>query len=74
LAVNPTAPTTQQYLPDDGQGHISTVTGTDQTVACTVRFDPWGTPLSPQGTNPCNCVYSYLSSPNANKIDPQGGP
>jgi RHS repeat-associated protein len=46
-----------QYLTDDGKGSISTVTtgGTSQAMACTVRFDSFGTPIGAlSATNPCN--------------------
>jgi RHS repeat-associated protein len=44
-----------QYLTDDGKGNISTVTASSQAVACTVRLDPFGTPIGAAGaTNPCN--------------------
>ncbi len=48
-------PMTVQYLADDGFGNISTVTGTDGSVACTARFDAFGLPEGAlTTTNPCN--------------------
>jgi RHS repeat-associated protein len=39
---------------DDGRGNISTVTTSTGALACTVRYDPWGSPLSAQSPqNPC---------------------
>ena len=43
------------YLTDDGHGNIATATTGAQAVACTVRFDAYGIPISPaSSTNPCN--------------------
>jgi RHS repeat-associated protein len=55
VTVNPAAPTSQEYLTDDGQGSIATTTSTGQAVACTARYDPWGTALGSQSQiNACN--------------------
>jgi RHS repeat-associated protein len=44
-----------QFLTDDGHGNLSTATDGTQLVQCTVRYDPFGTPIRPQSaTNPCN--------------------
>ena len=44
-----------QFLTDDGHGNIAATTSVGQSVSCTVRYDPFGNPISPQGTaNPCN--------------------
>lgn len=46
---------TKHFLADDGQGNISLATTTSGTVACTARFDPFGSPASPlTSENPCN--------------------
>jgi RHS repeat-associated protein len=48
---------TLQLLTDDGGGNVSTALTTTGGVACTVRYDPFGDPLSAQGGedgNPCN--------------------
>ena len=47
------------YLTGDGRGNVSTVTDGAPTaaasVSCTVRYDPYGTPISAQSPeNPCN--------------------
>ncbi len=45
---------TPEYLTDDGHGNIANVTGNTQAVTCSVQYDPWGNPISGQGTgNPC---------------------
>ncbi len=45
---------TPEYLTDDGHGNIASVTGNTQAVTCSVQYDPWGNPISGQGTgNPC---------------------
>ena len=44
-----------QYLTGDGHGNLTTATNTNTTVACTVRYDAFGTPLSPISEgNACN--------------------
>jgi RHS repeat-associated protein len=44
-----------EHLSDDGFGNVATVTSTAASVTCTVRYDPFGTPVGPQATdNPCN--------------------
>ena len=53
--TNETGTSTAQYLSDDGAQNIATVTSTAQTLACTLRYDPFGAPLSPQSaSNPCS--------------------
>ena len=55
LSVNPTSPSAHHYLSDDGHGDIASATTTSASVACSVRFDPFGSPIAGQsGTNPCN--------------------
>jgi len=44
-----------QYLGSDGHGNVTALTSATQAVSCTVRFDPYGTPVSPGSVaNPCN--------------------
>jgi RHS repeat-associated protein len=44
-----------QFLSDDGQGNLTTITTTNAALACSVRYDPWGTPLGAQSpANPCD--------------------
>ena len=44
LAVSTTTGTTQ-YLADDGHGNIATTTTTVGGLACSLRYDPWGSPI-----------------------------
>lgn len=54
LALAPAGtPSSAEYLHDDGQGNISTVTSTAMLVSCAARFDPFGTPLGASGENTC---------------------
>ena len=34
-----------EYLSSDGKGDLTTSTSPSQTVTCTARFQPWGTPI-----------------------------
>jgi RHS repeat-associated protein len=44
-----------QYLVYDGHGNVTTATSSAQTVSCTARFDPYGSPISAaSAVNPCN--------------------
>lgn len=46
---------TSQYLVDDGRGNISTATTTTGVLACSVRYDAFGSPIGGQsGANPCS--------------------
>jgi RHS repeat-associated protein len=46
---------TSQYLTDDGRGNVSTATTTAGALACSLRYDPFGSPLGGQsGANPCS--------------------
>lgn len=47
------SPTTQ-YLTDDGNSNISTITSSSGSIACTMRYDAFGNPEGPQTTTPCN--------------------
>ncbi|MGH2784037.1 MAG: RHS repeat-associated core domain-containing protein [Actinomycetota bacterium] len=53
LRVDQASPTIE-YLSHDGHGNITTITSTNASVKCTLRYDPYGTPVSPQGANPCS--------------------
>jgi YD repeat-containing protein len=58
--TNESSSPTTQYLSDDGTQSISTVTATSQALACTLRYDPFGAPLSPQSaSNPCSSGSTY---------------
>jgi RHS repeat-associated protein len=55
VAVQAPAPGVPQYLSDDGNGNITTITTTGGALACSVRYDPWGSPVGAQSAqNPCN--------------------
>jgi RHS repeat-associated protein len=55
VAAQAPATATLQYLSDDGHGNVTTVTNPDDSLACGVRYDPWGSPVSAQSPqNPCN--------------------
>jgi RHS repeat-associated protein len=55
VAVQTPAAGTPQFLSDDGQGNITTVTTSTGALACSVRYDPWGSPLGAQSPqNPCD--------------------
>jgi RHS repeat-associated protein len=55
VAVQPPAAGSAQFLSDDGQGNITTVTTSTGALACSVRYDPWGSPLGAQSPqNPCD--------------------
>jgi RHS repeat-associated protein len=44
-----------QFLSDDGKGNVTTVTTPTGSLACSVRYDPWGSPLGAQSAqNPCD--------------------
>ena len=54
LTVESATPTTQ-YLATDGNGDITTVTGSDGSLACTARFDAFGIAQGAISTsNPCS--------------------
>jgi RHS repeat-associated protein len=53
LRVNNASPVIE-HLAHDGHGNVTTVTTSAASVKCTLRYDPYGTPVSPQGANPCN--------------------
>lgn len=46
-----TADGATQYLTGDGHGNVSTAVKADGTVACTARFDPFGTPIDPAASD-----------------------
>ncbi|HEY4028371.1 MAG TPA: RHS repeat-associated core domain-containing protein, partial [Candidatus Dormibacteraeota bacterium] len=55
VAVQAPAPGVPQYLSDDGNGNITTITTTGGALACSVRYDPWGSPVGAQSAqNPCD--------------------
>ena len=55
VAVQAPAAGSPQYLSDDGQGNITTVTSSTGALSCSVRYDPWGSPLAAQSpSNPCD--------------------
>jgi RHS repeat-associated protein len=55
VAVRTPAAGTPQFLSDDGQGNITTITTNSGALACSVRYDPWGSPLGAQSPqNPCD--------------------
>jgi RHS repeat-associated protein len=55
VAVQAPAAGTPQYLSDDGQGNITTITNASAGLDCSVRYDPWGSPVGAQSAqNPCD--------------------
>jgi RHS repeat-associated protein/uncharacterized repeat protein (TIGR01451 family) len=55
VAVQAPAAGPAQFLGDDGQGNITTITTASGALACSVRYDPWGSPLGAQSpANPCD--------------------
>jgi RHS repeat-associated protein len=55
VAVQTPSPGPAQFLNDDGQGNITTITSAGGALDCSVRYDPWGQPLAAQSAqNPCD--------------------
>jgi RHS repeat-associated protein len=55
VAVQAPTPGQPQYLSDDGQGNITTITNAGGGLDCSVRYDPWGGPVGAQSPqNPCD--------------------
>ncbi|HJQ86120.1 MAG TPA: RHS repeat-associated core domain-containing protein, partial [Propionibacteriaceae bacterium] len=53
LRVDSASPTIE-FLAHDGHGNITTITTAAASVKCTLRYDPFGNPVAPQGDNPCS--------------------
>jgi RHS repeat-associated protein len=53
-ALAATSGSTEEFLDEDGFGHVATTTTSSDTVACSVAYDPWGDPRGGQSkANPC---------------------
>jgi RHS repeat-associated protein len=66
---------TVQILEDDGRGNLSSVTNTNQSVACVTFFDPWGSPMAP-GTSTAPCYSGSTSNMyfyHGARVDPLTG-
>jgi RHS repeat-associated protein len=60
VGVQAPAAGTPQFLSDDGQGNVTTVTSSNGALACSVRYDPWGSPLAAQSAqNPCDTGSTF---------------